>query len=520
MKKKVSMILDLGNVFSRYFSLITVLYIYFPFPPQFFFSMTSLTTYDYDLFVIGCGSGGIRAARIACTYGASVAVADDLSVGLGGTCVNVGCVPKKLMVYGSEVGHQWQDAKGFGWNIGEAPSVTWPRLVENKNKEISRLNGIYEWLVTNPGGTLYKQRATVADAHTVMLADGTTKTAEKILVAVGGWPYVPNIPGGGKEHCITSNECFFLPDAPKKVVIWGGGYIAVEFGGIFKGYGAEVHIVIRKDKILTGFDDDTRTHLQEQMIEQGFILHTMTNISKIDKKSDNLYVVSLDENGTAVDLEVDLVMAATGRQPKVDGMGLEEVGVEIHPRTKEIIVDESGKTSVDSIYSLGDCTSAMKLTPVALEQGHAFADTFYGKKPRSAQLENVATAVFSNPNLGTVGLTEAQAVAKYGKVKIFTSTYTPLKGRVSGSTEKDFMKMIVDSESDRVVGIHMVGHGAGDIMQGFAVAIKCGATKAQVDSTVGIHPTAAEELVTMRTMKREVTSAEYDETGGSKKSTL
>ena len=482
------------------------------------------TDFDYDLFVIGCGSGGIRAARISATHGAKVAVADDLAVGLGGTCVNVGCVPKKLMVYGSEFGHQWDDAKGFGWDIGARPTVTWPRLITNKDKEITRLNGIYEWLVSSVNATLYKQRATIVDPHTVQLADGTTKTADKILVAVGGWPYVPHIPGGGAEHCITSNEVFFLEQAPQKIVIWGGGYIAVEFGGIFKGYGCEVHIVLRKDKILTGFDDDTRTHLQQEMQEQGFILHTMTNISKIVKKSDNSFVVSLDENGTAVELDVDLVMAATGRQPKVGGLGLEEVGVEIHPRTKEIIVDERGQTSVGSIYALGDCTSALKLTPVALEQGHAFADTFYGNKPRLPELENVATAVFANPNLGTVGLTERQAVQKYGKVKIFTSTYTPLKGRVSGATGKDFMKMIVDSASDRVVGIHMVGHGAGDIMQGFAVAIKCGCTKAQVDLTVGIHPTAAEELVTMRTVKREVMREEAPvggrACGGEGKSTL
>jgi len=486
--------------------------------------MTSLITpnaYDFDLFVIGCGSGGIRAGRIAATYGARVAIADDLQVGLGGTCVNVGCVPKKLMVYGSETGHHWNEAKGFGWEMGDKPAVTWPRLIDNKNKEISRLNGIYEWLITNPGGTLFKQRATIADSHTIRLADGTTKTAGKILVAVGGWPYVPNVPEGGKEHCITSNECFFLPKPPKKICIWGGGYIAVEFGGIFKGYGAEVHIVMRRDKILTGFDDETRTHLQEQMEEQGFIFHKMSNVQKIDKRGDDDYIVSLNENGTMINLEVDLVMAATGRRPKVANMGLEEVGVELNPRNSEILVDETGKTAVDSIYALGDCTSALKLTPVALEQGHAFADTFYGNKARLPDLESVATAVFSNPNMGTVGLTEAQAVAKYGRVKIFISTYTPLKGRVSGSTEKDFMKMIVDSASDRVVGIHMVGHGAGDIMQGFAVAIKCGATKAQVDSTVGIHPTAAEELVTMRTVKREVTSSEYDaKNGGAKSSTL
>jgi glutathione reductase (NADPH) len=480
---------------------------------------TQTSEYDYDLFVIGCGSGGIRAGRIACTYGARVCIADDMAVGLGGTCVNVGCVPKKLMVYGSEYGHHWHEARGFGWDVPETrPALTWPRLIENKDSEIKRLNGIYKWLVENPGGELVQQRAALAGPHTVRLADGTTKTAGKILVAVGGWPTVPAVPGGGKEHIITSNEVFFLPQPPEKVVIWGAGYIAVEFAGIFKGYGSEVHLVLRKDKILTGFDDDTRSHLQQQMEEQGFHFHYLSNVQQVEKTGEGAFRVHLTpskEGGPEASvIDCDLVMGATGRAPKVDGLGLEEVGVKVDARTKEIVVDANGQTSVPSIYSVGDCTSALKLTPVALEQGHAFADTFFGGKPREAELENVATAVFSNPNLGTVGLTEAQAVAKYGRVKVYTSSYTPLKGRVSGSTAKDFMKMLVDEASDRVVGIHMVGHGAGDIMQGFAVAIKCGATKAQVDLTVGIHPTAAEELVTMRTVKRVSVREDLKASGG------
>lgn len=485
-------------------------------------AFTPTTEYDYDLFVIGCGSGGIRAGRMASTYGAKVCIADDLAVGLGGTCVNVGCVPKKLMVYGSEYGHHWEHARGFGWDVGPVPELTWPRLIENKNSEIKRLNGIYQWLVENPGGELVKQRATLAGPHTVRLADGTTKTADKILIAVGGWPSVPNVPGGGKEHIITSNEVFFLPKPPKKVVIWGAGYIAVEFAGIFKGYGCEVHLVLRKDKILTGFDDDTRVHLQQQMEEQGFIFHYLSNVQQVEKTGEDAYRVHLVPSKAggpeSCVVDCDLVMGATGRSPKVDNLGLEEVGVSVNSRTREIEVDSDGKTSVPSIYAVGDCTSALKLTPVALEQGHAFADTFYGGNPRKADLENVATAVFSNPNLGTVGLTEAEAVAKYGRVKVFTSTYTPLKGRVSGSTQKDFMKMLVDAESDRVVGIHMVGHSAGDIMQGFAVAIKCGATKAQVDLTVGIHPTSAEELVTLRKIKRLAVREDLAAAGGTKAS--
>lgn len=473
-------------------------------------SSGSSSAYDYDLFVIGCGSGGIRAGRVAAKYGARVAIADDLAVGLGGTCVNVGCVPKKLMVYGSEVGHHWEEARGFGWDVSEAkPAVTWPRLITNKDAEIHRLNGIYERLALGAGAKLFKQRAQLAGPHAVTLADGTTVTADKILLAVGGWPYVPAVPGGGGEHIITSNEVFSLPAAPKTVVIWGGGYIAVEFAGIFKGYGAEVHIVIRRDKILRGFDDETRSHLQAEMVKQGFHFHLLSNINQVEKKTEaegggyRCTLAPSSVGGTAMVIDCDLVMGATGRQPKIDGLGLEAANVAFNARTKEIEVDGDGKTSVPSIYAVGDCTSALKLTPVALEQGHAFADTFFGGKPRRAELENVATAVFASPNMGTVGLTEAQAVAKYGRVQVYTSTYTPLKGRVSGSTTKDFMKMLVDPESDRVVGIHMVGHGAGDIMQGFAVAIKCGATKSQVDLTIGIHPTAAEELVTMRTMTRE-----------------
>ena len=463
--------------------------------------------YDCDVFVIGCGSGGVRAARIAAGYGARVLIADDLSVGLGGTCVNVGCVPKKLMVYGSEVGHHWREAEGFGWDVGAPPPVTWPRLIENKNAEISRLNGIYKWLVeSQETATLIQQRASVTGPHTVRLEDGTEKTAEKILIAVGGWPYVPDVPGGGKEHIITSNEVFFLPTAPNKVVIWGAGYIAVEMAGIFKGYGAEVHIVLRKAEILRGFDDDTRVHLRAQLESAGYIIHAETNLTQVEKTADGSYRVHLAPSTAsgpaACVVGCDLVLGATGRKPKTAGLGLDAVGVALN-RAGEIETDADGKTSVPSIFAVGDCTTAMKLTPVALEQGHAFADTFFGGRPRHADLLNVATAVFSQPNLGTVGLTEAQAVEAYGRVQIFTSTYTPLKGRVSGATQKDFMKLLVDSASDRVVGIHMVGHGAGDILQGFAVAIKCGCTKAQLDSTVGIHPTAAEELVTMRTLTRE-----------------
>ena len=313
------------------------------------------SSFDCDCFVIGCGSGGVRAARIAAGYGARVIIADDLSVGLGGTCVNVGCVPKKLMVYGSEVGHHWHEARGFGWEVGAPPAVTWPRLIANKNAEISRLNGIYKWLVESQDtASLIQQRASITGPHTVTLADGTKKTAEKILIAVGGWPYVPDVPGGGKEHIITSNEVFFLPAAPKKVVIWGAGYIAVEMAGIFKGYGAEVHIVLRKAQILRGFDDDTRVHLRAQMEAAGYIFHAETDLKQVDKVADGSYRVHLapsTASGPAASVvECDLVLGATGRKPKTAGLGLDTVGVALN-RAGEIETDADGMTSVSRSVS-------------------------------------------------------------------------------------------------------------------------------------------------------------------------
>lgn len=463
-------------------------------------------TFDFDLFVLGCGSAGVRAARMSAKYGAKVCVADDMAVGLGGTCVNVGCVPKKLFVYGSLHGHHWEHARGFGFQVGEVPSVEWPNLIVNKDAEISRLNGIYERMLVGAGCTLVKQRGEIFDAHTVLLGDGTTRTAGKILICVGGWPTVPDVPLGGKEYIISSNECFYLEKAPKNVVIWGGGYIAVEMAGIFKGYGADVHIIIRQDLVLRGFDEDVRIHLQNELKKNGFFIHETTTVKKVEKVGDDEFKVFLDDEST---LACDLVLAATGRKPKLN-IGLEKVGIMVDERTNEIIVDEDGKTSCPSIFAVGDCTNAMKLTPVALEQGHCFADTFFGNNPRLPDLESVATAVFSYPNVGTVGLTENEAVAKYGRVRVFNSIYTPLKCHIGQANltiqerEKDFMKIIVDTATDKVVGIHMVGDNAGDIMQGFGVAIKCGVTKAQLDLTIGIHPTAAEELVTMRNAKYEV----------------
>eukprot|EP00468_Gymnochlora_sp_CCMP2014_P007308 CAMPEP_0167756024 /NCGR_PEP_ID=MMETSP0110_2-20121227/9149_1 /TAXON_ID=629695 /ORGANISM="Gymnochlora sp., Strain CCMP2014" /LENGTH=546 /DNA_ID=CAMNT_0007642075 /DNA_START=58 /DNA_END=1698 /DNA_ORIENTATION=+ len=451
--------------------------------------------YDFDLFVIGAGSGGVRASRISAGHGAKVAVADDLDVGLGGTCVNVGCVPKKLFAYGSEISTEVRDAEGFGWNF-EEPSMTWPRLIENKNKEISRLNGIYERMLGNAGVEIVKGRGVLKGPHTVAVGD-KEYTAEKILVAVGGWPVIPDIPG--KEHVITSNEIFYQEELPKRAVILGSGYIAVEFAGILHGYGSKVDLLIRRDSILRGFDKDIADYLRDAMEGQGINIHRQTEASKIEKKDDGSLLVTLKDGSQ---IETDIVLAAIGRKPKINNLGLEEAGVEIGPRGG-ITVKKDGQTSIPSIYAVGDCTDTLQLTPVALAEGHCFADTQFGNNPRTADLEDVATAVFSHPNLGTVGLSEEAAIEKYGKVKIFRSEFRPLKHTVSGSSERSLMKIVVDSASDRVVGMHMVGAHAGEMMQGFAAAIKMHITKKQLDTVIGIHPTSAEEFVTMRSVSYE-----------------
>mmetsp|Transcript_14669 Transcript_14669/g.20527 ORF Transcript_14669/g.20527 Transcript_14669/m.20527 type:complete len:465 (-) Transcript_14669:333-1727(-) len=450
--------------------------------------------YDYDLFVIGGGSGGVRASRIASGHGAKVALADDGAVGLGGTCVNVGCVPKKLMVYGSEFGRAAGESGGFGWDFkrGEAD---WQRLISNKDKEIKRLNGIYETYVLKKAGVeIFKSKATLIDAHTIQLADKKV-TADKIMICVGGWPR--QLKFEGSEHLITSNEVFFLKERPKRVVIIGAGYIAVEFAGIFEGYGCEVNLIYRKDLILRGFDKDCRKMLQNEMIKSGINVELKTQVTKIVKKSDGLEV-TLD-NGKVI--MADIVMAAAGRTPKTDGIGLEKVGVKMEKGY--IVVDEWQRTNVENIFACGDCTPTLQLTPVALHEGHCFADTQFGGLVRRADREFVATAVFANPNLGTCGFTEEQARKIFGGIKVYMSEFTPLKNRVSGAPDKAMMKIIVESHSDRVVGMHMVGHSAGEIMQGFSVAMRMGMTKKQLDSTIGIHPTSAEEFVTMRTVHHE-----------------
>jgi glutathione reductase (NADPH) len=446
-----------------------------------------MAEYDYDLFTIGAGSGGVRAARISAGYGAKVGIAEDTY--LGGTCVNVGCVPKKLLVYASHFAEDFEDAAGFGWSVGER-KFDWPTLIASKNKEIERLNGIYGRLLGNAGVTLYEGRATVVDPHTVSI-NGETITAKYILVATGGWPVVPDIPG--KEHAITSNEAFYLDDLPKRVVVVGGGYIAVEFAGIFHGLGSAVTQLYRGPLFLRGFDDDVRGFLADEMRKKGVDLRFNANIARIEKKGD-VFLAEL-EDGTV--LETDLVMYATGRAPKARGIGLEEAGVELNGKGA-IVVDDHFKSSVDSIYAIGDVIDRMALTPVAIAEGMVLAANLFRGESGVMDYADVPTAVFSQPNIGTAGLTEAQARETYGAVDIYKSSFTPMKHTLTGRDEKTFMKLIVDQASDRVVGFHMVGPDAGETTQGVGIALKCGATKAQFDATVGIHPTAAEEFVTMR----------------------
>ncbi len=455
--------------------------------------------YDYDFFVLGAGSGGVRAARIAASHGARVAVAEERY--LGGTCVNVGCVPKKLLVYASHFAHDFEDAAGFGWTLS-GNRFDWSRLIANKNAEILRLNGIYQSLLESSGVTIVDGAARLADAHSVVVG-GKNYTAGHILVAVGGWPVVPDIPG--KQHAITSNEAFFLDSLPRRVIIVGGGYIAVEFAGIFHGLGAEVVQLYRGPMFLRGFDDDIRAHLAGEMTKQGIDLRFNSNIESLAKQDETLWATL----GDGEVLEADCVMYATGRAPNTAGIGLEHAGVQLNAKGA-VVVDEYSKTSVDNIYAVGDVTDRINLTPVAIREGHAVADTLFNHTPSAADHTNVPSAVFSQPPIGSVGLTEAEARKRYGDVAIYKSSFAAMKHTLSGRDEKTLMKLIVDQASDRVVGCHMVGAEAGEIIQGIAIAVKCGATKAQFDATVGIHPTTAEEFVTLRERAPDPTPLGHD----------
>jgi glutathione reductase (NADPH) len=443
--------------------------------------------YNYDLFVIGAGSGGVRAARFSANAGARVAVAEDSF--MGGTCVNVGCIPKKLFVYASHFKEDFADAAAYGWTV-KPDSFDWRTLVENKDKEIKRLNGIYERLLEGSGVTIVDGRATVVDPHTVEVA-GKHYTTEHILIAAGSWPTDMTYAGG--EHVISSNEAFYLDELPKKVIVEGGGYIAVEFAGIFNGLGVDTTLVYRGPLIMRGFDEDIRQHLQGEMEKKGITMKLNASFEKVEKTNDGLTVHLSD--GTS--LEADIVMSAIGRRPKVTGLGLEEVGVKLK-ENGAIVVDDYFQTSVPSIYAVGDIIDRYQLTPVALAEGMAVSKTLYRDTPSVVDYEYIPTAVFSQPPIGTVGLMEDEAREKYGEILLFKSTFRTLKNTLTGSDEQTFMKMIVDKASDKVVGIHMVGTDAGEMIQGFAVALKAGATKGVFDTTIGIHPTSSEEFVTMR----------------------
>lgn len=442
---------------------------------------------DYDLFVIGAGSGGVRAARMASGFGARVAIAEDRY--MGGTCVNVGCVPKKLYVYASEYGKGYEDGREFGWQ-GDKPAFYWPTLRDNKKNEISRLNAIYKNLLQGVQAEVIDGRARLVDANTVAVSD-RHYTTERILIATGTWPYVPDFPGS--EYAITSNEVFDLENFPERLVVVGGGYIAVEFAGIFNGLGSQVTQLYRGPLFLRGFDADIRAHAAQEIRKTGVDLRFEVNVESIASTPDGLLVTLTD--GQTV--PADAVLYATGRRPHLDGLGLENVNVVLSD-AGTIVVDHEFQTSEPGIYALGDITGGMELTPVALAEGMAFARRVYGDSASPVDYDFIPTAVFCQPNIGTVGFTEEEARARFGKITLFKSTFRPMKHTISGRDEKTFMKLIVDTASDRVVGAHMVGPDAGEIMQGLAIAMRAGATKAVFDTTIGIHPTAAEEFVTMR----------------------
>ena len=453
-----------------------------------------MAEFDVDLFVIGGGSGGVRAARIAAGHGARVMVAEEYR--MGGTCVIRGCVPKKLFVIGSHIRHEIEDAAGFGWSIGQV-SFDWPTLVANKDKEIARLEGIYTTNVEKAGGHIVKTRAVLEDAHTVRLATGEAVKAKYVLIATGSRPnHGPEIPG--IEHVISSDEAFHLTELPKRIVIQGGGYIALEFACIFAGYGSDVTVVYRGDNILRGFDEDVRAHVRAEMEKQGITILTgctITKVEKVERKAEE-FVTHLS-NGSSIASEK--VMFAIGRHPNVANLGLENAGVEINPKNGGIAVDAWSRTSTPNIYAIGDVTHRINLTPVAIREGHAFADTVFGKRPVQVDHTTIPTAVFSQPEVGTVGLTEAEARAQFSHVDIYKTAFRPIKSTMSGRDTRILMKLVVDGTSDRVLGCHIVGDTAAEIIQAVAIAVKMKATKADFDATFALHPTAAEELVTMRT---------------------
>ena len=450
-----------------------------------------MQTFDFDLFVIGGGSGGVRAARMAAQRGARVALAEVAA--MGGTCVNLGCIPKKLYSYAAHFAESFEESHGFGW-VGEAPTLNWEALKANRAREISRLNGIYVQLLKGSGVHIIDGWATLVDAHTVDVG-GKRYSAKNILIATGGKPSVPDV--AGCEHVVTSNEIFDLSPFPSRLLVVGGGYIACEFASIFNGLGSQVTQLYRGAQVLRGFDDEVRAFIAGEMVKTGIALHLNTDVAAIERTGEGLQVRLLDGSH----FSVDSVLYATGRVPLVQDLGLEALGVRQN-NAGAIQVNAQYQTSVPSIYALGDVTARVQLTPVALGEAMVVVDQLFGpadgKKPRSMSYEFIPTAVFTHPNIGTVGYSEADASEKFGKIRVYRTDFKALKHTLSGSTERTLMKLVVEDATDRVVGLHMVGPDAGEIVQGFAVAMKAGATKAVFDSTIGIHPTVAEEFVTMR----------------------
>ena len=449
-----------------------------------------MTRFDYDLFTIGAGSGGVRASRMAGQFGARVVIAEKYRI--GGTCVIRGCIPKKLLSYAAHYAEDLEDARGYGWSI-EGATFSWPALIESKNREIARLSGIYADALTKAGVAAIEGTAQLLDAHTVAIG-GCRVTAQNVLIATGGWPGKPAIPG--IEHAITSNEAFELPALPRRLLMVGGGYVAAEFAGIFNGLGAEVTLSYRGEQILRGFDDDVRRHLHDEMGKKGVRILLKSDVSRIARRADG--TLEADVSGVpGGKLECDAVMVATGRTPNTARLGLVEAGVELDEEGG-VVVDRFCRSSVANIYAVGDVTHRIALTPVAIREGAAVAMTLFGGVETPVDHDDVPSAVFSQPPVGTVGLTESKAVAKLGKVDIYKATFRPLRHTLSGRDELTLMKLVVDAATQRVVGAHMVGADAPEIIQGIAIAVKAGLTKAQFDVTVGIHPTAAEEFVTLR----------------------
>lgn len=455
-----------------------------------------MSDYEYDLFVIGAGSGGVRAARMAATYGARVAVAEEYRV--GGTCVIRGCVPKKLMVYASKFSHDFADAAGFGWTVGET-SFDWSTLIKRKDAEIDRLNGLYIKNLERHNVEVIQSRAEIQAPHRIWLSrEERHVTAKYILVATGGRPNMPqDLPG--VEHLITSNEVFHLDTMPDRVVVVGAGYIALEFACIFKGLGAEATVLYRGEEILRGFDDEIRATLHEEMEGRGITIITEDNLASVEKHDNGLTVKTI----AGRTLQADQVLSAIGRSPYTNGLGLNKVGVELG-RNGAIKVDEYNRTNVDHIFAVGDVTDRVNLTPVAIREGAALAETLFNNNPTTTDYENIATAVFTQPEIGTVGMTEAQAKDAFGNLDIYSAKFRPMKNTLAGNDEKMLMKIIVAADSGKVVGCHILGPDAGEMSQLLGIAIKMGATKADFDATVAVHPTAAEELVTMKEPSRRV----------------